>query len=598
MASSSPAAEDATSVRDPLIGARLGDYQVVGALGEGGMGVVYEGLHTVINKRVAIKVIKPEFAADQVLARRVLAEAQAVNAVRHRGIVDIHAHGMTPDGRPYLVMEKLHGETLADLLDRQGRLSLAEAVQLVFDATGPLFAAHKAGIVHRDLKPSNLFLCVDDDGERFLKLLDFGLAKRSAPGVTSSTMTSASLIVGTPDYMAPEQARAQPTDNRTDIYSLGVLAFELVAGRLPYTAGTSVDLVMQHLSAPVPRLVDLDPSVPGPLSQLVEQMMSKEPAKRPQTLEPVRAALKDLLATGLQSTPQVPLGTPALATPAFLTPISAPEAATSDTADSLPEISKADRTVITEVPAAPDDGTADTAMSLSKVGEKARQVTRRKLHEREEPGRSTDVNTALAPAEDSSPDARVAIEDSARPPRAGSRAPLAIGAALVVVILVAVAVVFASGQDKPVDVVPVDPQPPAPLEALPTVDVKPADAKPADAKPADAKPADAKPADAKPADVKPADAKPADAKPLDSPKRPDVKKPVEPKPKPAKKAPTREDLARRIDELEAATKKSDARQHVLQLISRYRDRLKKATSDADLVGLANDIDEFKRTQLK
>lgn len=257
--------------------------------------MVYEGLHTVINKRVAIKVIKAEYAGDQLLVRRVLAEAHAVNAVRHRGIVDIHAHGLTPDGRPYLVMELLHGETLHDLLSRQGQLSRGEALQILLEATGPLFAAHKAGIIHRDLKPSNLFLCRDDDGERFLKLLDFGLAKRSAPGATSSTMTSASLIVGTPDYMAPEQARAQSTDARTDIYALGVMAFELLSGQLPYAADNSVDLVMQHLTAPVPKLEYVDPTISQELSNLVSQMMDKDPALRPQTLEPIRAVLKRLV---------------------------------------------------------------------------------------------------------------------------------------------------------------------------------------------------------------------------------------------------------------------------------------------------------------
>jgi serine/threonine-protein kinase len=491
MSAASPGGEDATRIRDPLLGATFDDYLVVGLLGEGGMGVVYEGLHTVINKRVAIKVIKAEFAGDEVLVRRVLAEAQAVNAVRHRGIVDIHGHGRTPDGRPYLVMEMLHGETLQDLLTRQGRLSQHEAVKVLLQATGPLFAAHKAGIVHRDLKPSNLFLCVDDDGERFLKLLDFGLAKRTAPGVTSSTMTSASLIVGTPDYMAPEQARAQPTDARTDIYALGVLTFQLLTGQLPFTASSSVDLVMKHLTAQVPRLADLDPSIPEELSDLVEQMMAKDPASRPQSLEPVRAVLKAQSVAHPNGFPTAPMPAQLKATPAFLPPVAPP--VRGDTADQLEAVVQtADRTVIAEVPAAPDEATADTAMSLKQVATAPRGASTSKRREaRSEPGRK-DQTALSATGARRAPAPAPAPEDSVRPV-SSSRLPFVIGGVLILVIVVSLGVVFFGGGGRtvvieqpvqPVAVVtpdePSEPQPPA----LAPVDVKPTDAKPTDVQPA------------------------------------------------------------------------------------------------------------------
>ena len=437
---------DTTTVRDPLLGAKLGDYQVVGPLGEGGMGVVYEGLHTVINKRVAIKVIKPEFSGDQMLVRRVLAEAQAVNAVRHRGIVDIHAHGLTPDGRPYLVMELLHGETVHDLLSRQGQLSQAEAISLLLEATGPLFAAHKAGIVHRDLKPSNLFLCRDDDGERFLKLLDFGLAKRTAPGVSSSTMTSASLIVGTPDYMAPEQARAQPTDARTDIYALGVLAFELLAGRLPFTAGSSVDLVMQHLTAPVPRLADLDPSIPVELSDLVAQMMAKEAAQRPQTLEPVRALLKQLSGRA-PAAPQSPRSSqvrPAPATPAgfeatFVRP--SQKVAKESAAPASQERPASDRTRVALMPDSSREevGTAETAMSLQQVGptpNKRRDTMRPTEPEVLETVRHTAATTAVVKrAVEREAEVVVTRKDHGTLPAPRSKLPLLVAAGLLLVII-------------------------------------------------------------------------------------------------------------------------------------------------------------------
>ena len=490
MSGASPEGEDSTRIRDPLLGAKLDDYLVVGPLGEGGMGVVYEGLHTVINKRVAIKVIKAEFAGDEVLVRRVLAEAQAVNAVRHRGIVDIHAHGRTPDGRPYLVMEMLHGETLHELLTRQGRLSHHEAVKVLLEATGPLFAAHKAGIVHRDLKPSNLFLCVDDDGERFLKLLDFGLAKRTAPGVTSSTMTSASLIVGTPDYMAPEQARAQPTDARTDIYSLGVLAFQLLAGQLPFTANSSVDLVMKHLSAPVPRLADLDPAIPTELSDLVEQMMAKEPAQRPQSLEPIRAVLKAQSVAHPNGFPTAPMPAQLKATPAYLTPV-APPARGSETDDQLEPVPRADRTVIAEVPSAPDDGNAATAMSLKQVAGLPRGASGHKRREaRSDPGSKDQTALSAAVVRRTPAEPVAAAEDSVRPV-SPSRVPYVIGGVLVVVILISLGVVFSGGTKTVVIENPVEPVHPD-LPTLPTVETKPTDVKPADVKPTDVKPTDVK----------------------------------------------------------------------------------------------------------
>lgn len=571
-----PEEDDSTRIRDPLLGAKLDDYLVVGPLGEGGMGVVYEGLHTVINKRVAIKVIKAEFAGDEVLVRRVLAEAQAVNAVRHRGIVDIHAHGRTPDGRPYLVMEMLHGETLHELLTRQGRLSHHEAVKVLLEATGPLFAAHKAGIVHRDLKPSNLFLCVDDDGERFLKLLDFGLAKRTAPGVTSSTMTSASLIVGTPDYMAPEQARAQPTDARTDIYSLGVLAFQLLAGQLPFTANSSVDLVMKHLSAPVPRLSDLDPAIPTELSDLVEQMMAKEPAQRPQSLEPIRAVLKAQTVAHPNGFPTAPMPAQLKATPAYLTPVG-PPAPSGETDDQLEPVPRAERTIIAEVPSAPDAAeTAETAMSLKQVATVPRGVSTLKRRE-PKPDSVSKNQTALnaAVVRETSLEAVALAEDSVRPV-SSSRLPFVIGGALVVVIVVSLGVVFSGGgktvviehTGEPVPVVKPDPPPNPALPTLTTVETKPVDVKPVDVKPTDAKPVDVKPVDAKPTDAKP-----------------------KPTPKP-RKLPTVAELKARLDRL--APKVASAGTPEKMLEKKYRKELDGNPNDDARANLARAIETLEK----
>ncbi len=544
------------------MGATFDDYLVVGLLGEGGMGVVYEGLHTVINKRVAIKVIKAEFAGDEVLVRRVLAEAQAVNAVRHRGIVDIHGHGRTPDGRPYLVMEMLHGETLHDLLTRQGRLSQHEAVKVLLEATGPLFAAHKAGIVHRDLKPSNLFLCVDDDGERFLKLLDFGLAKRTAKGLTSSTMTSASLIVGTPDYMAPEQARAQPTDARTDLYALGVLAFQLLTGQLPFTASSSVDLVMKHLTAPVPRLADLDPSIPKELSDLVEQMMAKDPASRPQSLEPIRAVLKAQSVAHPNGFPTAPMPAQRRATPASLTPVAPP--VRGDSADQLEAVPKADRTVIAEVPAAPDDATADTAMSLKQVATAPRGASVPKRREaRSEPGRKDQA--VLSAAARRAP----AAEDSVRPV-SSSRLPFVIGGVLILVIVVSLGVVLFSGAGRTV----VIEQPVEPVAV-----VKPDE--PSNPTVPALAPVDVKPTDAKPTDVKPTDSKPTDAKPVKPDTRPKVRK-----------VPTAVELTAVLDRIAPRVAEAGAPERMLE--KKYRKELSGNPSEEARINLGKAIDTLER----
>jgi serine/threonine protein kinase len=288
----SPVEEEKIEVRDPLVGAQLGEYDVVRILGEGGMGVVYEGLHTAIRKRVAIKVIRAEFASEPIWSSRMLIEAQAVNAVRHRGIVDVHAHGLTPDKRPYLVMEFLDGKPL-DLVLAEGLLPFEAAAELLLDISAPLAAAHRAGVVHRDLKPSNIFVCRDDDGASFIKLLDFGLAKQ-AKG-TGHTMTGAQIVIGTPDYMAPEQVKAQNTDARTDIYSLGIMGFEILVGHRPYLGETPVEIMLQHISSPVPRLVDVVPGISYRLSALVSSMMAKLPGDRPLNIEVVRDELKSIL---------------------------------------------------------------------------------------------------------------------------------------------------------------------------------------------------------------------------------------------------------------------------------------------------------------
>ena len=279
-------------LKDPLVGSRLGEYEVIEPIGEGGMGVVYRAIHPLIKKRVAIKVLKPGAATDAGHVKRLVAEAEAVNSIGHRHIVDIFGLGQLDDGRPYIVMELLDGEPLDAYLRRSARLPLHEVLTLLIDIAAPLAAAHAKGVIHRDLKPSNVFICREADGGQYLKLLDFGLAKKAMGLDGSSAQSSQHVVAGTPDYMAPEQARAMPVSARTDLYAFGSMAYEMLTGEVPYFGQTPMDVMMAHVNAPIPSVSRLVPSVPPELDALVRRLMAKDAADRPASMADVRAELK------------------------------------------------------------------------------------------------------------------------------------------------------------------------------------------------------------------------------------------------------------------------------------------------------------------
>ena len=277
---------------DPLIGVQLGEYVVQERIAGGGMGLVYRGVQPLIGKAVAIKVLRSDVIDNPVHVERLLAEARAVNAIRHRSIIDIFSFGRTPDGRHYVVMELLDGIALDAYLVEHGALAPHEALEIFNEVLAAMAAAHEAEVVHRDLKPSNIFLVRQPGGGRYVKVLDFGLAKRPDES-GGSPKTIDGTIVGTPAYMAPEQIRGQEVSAKTDLYSFGVMAYETLTGHLPF-AGTSVaDFLTGHLSvAPFDPLA-LRPELPAPLAALLLRMLEKEPADRP-TLADVRAELKRL----------------------------------------------------------------------------------------------------------------------------------------------------------------------------------------------------------------------------------------------------------------------------------------------------------------
>ncbi|MFL5321619.1 MAG: serine/threonine-protein kinase, partial [Myxococcaceae bacterium] len=276
---------------DPLIGQKVGDYVIQTQIGVGGMGMVYRGVQPLIGAPVAIKVLKPEAASDPQQVQRLLSEARVVNAIRHRGIVDIFNFARLPDGRHCVVMEYLHGKSLEDMLLKRGKLPLSEALPLFEEVLSALAAAHKAGVIHRDIKPSNIFV-VEEHGKTYAKVLDFGIAKQSyAPdGLVAQTVLTR--FMGTPGFVAPEQARAQPVGPLTDLYALGVVMFISMTGKPPFEANTPYELVKKHVELPVPSAARVEPTIPATLDRLIMSMMAKSADDRPQSAEIVREQLE------------------------------------------------------------------------------------------------------------------------------------------------------------------------------------------------------------------------------------------------------------------------------------------------------------------
>lgn len=287
-------------------GTMVGEYQIEKPIGEGGMGVVYGAVHPLIGKRSAIKVLHPKLSADRESVARFIQEAQAVNKIGHANIVDIFAFGTLRDGRAYFVMEWLQGHTLKERIER-GTLPISDAATIMFALVRALEAAHAAGVIHRDLKPENVFLVADDDSFR-VKLLDFGIAKLSS-AQQSTSRTATGLTVGTPLYMSPEQARGFDLDARTDLYSLGVVAYEMLCGRTPFGGEESaVEVLHAHLAKPPRPPRELRPDVPAAFEAMILALLAKRPDDRP-TLLDVRRQLSAF------ATRSSPIGLPGEAVP-------------------------------------------------------------------------------------------------------------------------------------------------------------------------------------------------------------------------------------------------------------------------------------------
>jgi len=288
------AAPPGPPLTDPLIGMQIGEYVIQEQIGIGGMGIVYRGEQPLIRKQVAIKVLRPEVGDQSLYVERLLAEARAVNAIRHRGIIDIFSFGKMPDGRQYFVMEYLEGTPLDTWLASRGLLPVQDALRLADELLDALSAAHQAGVVHRDLKPNNIFLVRQPGGgPSYVKVLDFGLAKQMAGEQVASQQTLNGLIIGTPEYMAPEQVRGDPVSTKTDLYAFGIILFQLLTGQLPFNARVVAEYLVHHLEHTPPSPLTLRPELPPTLAQLVLMLLEKDPRARP-TAEQVRDTLQEI----------------------------------------------------------------------------------------------------------------------------------------------------------------------------------------------------------------------------------------------------------------------------------------------------------------
>ncbi|MCC7381553.1 MAG: serine/threonine protein kinase [Deltaproteobacteria bacterium] len=284
-------------------GVVIGSYRIVEQIGQGGVGEVFLAEHVHLGRRVALKVLRSEHASSKAVVRRFFEEGRAVNRIAHENIVEITDFVEDSSGRSYIVMELLAGETLSARLERVGPLSVERAIPIGLQICSALDAAHRAGIVHRDLKPDNVFLTSRAGRDDFVKVLDFGVAKIVGEPVLPDASspqprpghTAQGVLVGTPEYMSPEQATGSSVDLRADVYAFGVMLYEALTGHRPFLGKDLGETLQRHLRTrpPSPTLVAEQP-IPAALEALVLQCLEKDPSRRPQDMREIARALEAL----------------------------------------------------------------------------------------------------------------------------------------------------------------------------------------------------------------------------------------------------------------------------------------------------------------
>ena len=276
------------------VGQTIGNYNITAKLGEGGMGVVYLAEHPVIGRKVALKAIHPELSRNPEVVSRFVTEAKSVNQIGNEHIVEIHDFGNTSDGEFYFIMEFLQGEALSDRLKRSAPLDAGRALAIAAQVTDALGASHQHGIIHRDLKPENIYLITKGHVPDFVKVLDFGLAKLTLGDEKVSHKTRTGSVMGTPYYMAPEQCEGKANiDHRADIYSLGVILFEMLTGKVPFGGEGYGEIIVKHITSAVPSPRAINPLLPQSLEAITLRALAKSREQRFQTMEEFATALLD-----------------------------------------------------------------------------------------------------------------------------------------------------------------------------------------------------------------------------------------------------------------------------------------------------------------
>jgi len=282
---------------DELIGRTVGSYRVIKPLGKGGMGAVYLGEHPVIGSKVAIKFLHPQYATDSKIVDRFFNEARAVNVIGHDNILKILDLNVTEDNRHYFVMEYLHGRALQSLLKHNVPMPLSVAGPVLLQICEALQAAHEHGIIHRDLKPDNVYLIAHKGRKNFVKVVDFGIAKLTDEAGVSTGKTQTGMVMGTPAYMSPEQGggRTGEIDARSDVYSLGVMMFQLATGRLPFPGSSFGAVLVGHLQTPPPPPRGLVPEIPEQYEAVILKCLAKKQQDRYASMQELHDAILDCL---------------------------------------------------------------------------------------------------------------------------------------------------------------------------------------------------------------------------------------------------------------------------------------------------------------
>jgi serine/threonine-protein kinase len=313
LSSSGPTAAAGPPAPD-LTGRDLGDFRILRRLGEGGMGQVYLAEQLSLRRKVALKLLRPELAANPVTLQRFKIEAEAAARATHANIVQVYAIGEA-EGLHYMALEYVEGRTLRDYLEKKGPPELLVALSVMRQVASALQRAHELGVIHRDIKPENILLTRRTE----VKVADFGLSRIFAEDRQSPSLTQSNITMGTPLYMSPEQVESRTLDSRSDIYSFGVTCYHMFAGRPPFHGQTAFEVVAQHVQKEPPPLAQVRPDLPAELCALVHRMMAKRPEDRPQTGREVArevGRLRDALAgvTTPRSGPVISVG-PAPAAP-------------------------------------------------------------------------------------------------------------------------------------------------------------------------------------------------------------------------------------------------------------------------------------------